>query len=92
MLNGIAQKRKLRGSWTSYTTPIAKRLYSEPEAIEYGKTLIAKDSIQNLTWLSTTDSESKRFYSEPDVVEYNKDSKPQHDLILGTNPWKSQVL
>jgi hypothetical protein len=26
------------------------------------------------------------FYSEPDVVEYNKDSKPQHDLILGTKP------
>jgi hypothetical protein len=29
-------------------------------------------------------SESKRFYVEPDVVEYNKDSKPQYDLILGT--------
>ncbi len=28
----------------------------------------------------------QRFYSEPDVVEYNKDSKPQHDLILGTKP------
>ncbi len=39
-----------------------------------------------MTWSSTTDSESKRFYSEPDAVEYNKDSKPQHDLILGTKP------
>jgi hypothetical protein len=29
-------------------------------------------------------SDSKRFYSEPDVVKYNKDSKPQYDLILGT--------
>jgi hypothetical protein len=29
-------------------------------------------------------SDSKRFYSEPDVVEYNKGSKPQYDLILGT--------
>ncbi len=51
--------------------------------------MIAKGSIQNLTWLSMTDSESKRFYSEPDAVEYKKDSKLQHDLILGTNPWKS---
>jgi hypothetical protein len=29
-------------------------------------------------------SDSKRFYPEPDVVEYDKDSKPQYDLILGT--------
>jgi hypothetical protein len=28
--------------------------------------------------------DSKRFYSEPDVVEYKKGSKPQYDLILGT--------
>jgi hypothetical protein len=54
--NGIAQKCKLRGSWTSYTTPIVKRFYSEPDAIEYGKTLIAIGSIQNLTWSSMTDS------------------------------------
>jgi hypothetical protein len=60
--------------------------YSEPDAIEYGKTMIAKDSFQNLTWLSTTDSISKRFFSEPDAVEYNKDSKPQHDIILCTKP------
>jgi hypothetical protein len=33
----------------------------------------------------------QRFYSEPDAVEYNKDSKLQHDLILGTKPWKSKV-
>jgi hypothetical protein len=66
-----------------------QKFYSEPVAIEYYETLIAKGSIQNLTWSSTTDSISKRFYSEPDAVEYNKDSKPQHDLILGTNPWKS---
>jgi hypothetical protein len=39
-----------------HTTPIAKRLYSEPDAIEYGKTLIATDYIQNLMWLSRTDS------------------------------------
>ncbi len=61
-------------------------VYSEPDTIEYGKTLIAKGSIQNLAWSSTTDSISKRIYSEPDAVEYNKDSKPQHDLILGTKP------
>ncbi len=54
----------------------SKRFYSEPDAIEYGKTLIAKGSIQTLMWLSTTDSESQGFYSEPDVVEYKKDSKP----------------
>jgi hypothetical protein len=60
--------------------------YSKPDAVEYGKTLIAKGSIKNSMWLSTTDSESKRFYSEPDAVEYKKDSKPQHDLILGTKP------
>ena len=31
----------------------------------------------------------QKFYSEPDVAEYYKDSKPQHDLILGTKPWTS---
>ncbi len=66
-----------------------QKFYSEPDVIEYGETLIVKGSIQNLTWSSTTDSMSKTFYSEPDVVEYNKDSKLQHDLILGINPWKS---
>ncbi len=66
-----------------------QEFYSEPNAIEYGKTLIPKGSIQNLTWLSTTDSINKGFYSEHDAVEYNKDSKLQHDLILGTKPWKS---
>jgi hypothetical protein len=29
-------------------------------------------------------SVSKRYYSEPDVVEYKKGSRPQYDLILGT--------
>ena len=29
-------------------------------------------------------SDSKRYYSEPNVVKYEKDSKPQYDLILGT--------
>ncbi len=66
-----------------------QKYYSEPDAIEYSKTLIAKGSIQNLTLSSTIDSISKRFYSEPDAVEYNKDSKLQLDLILGTKPWKS---
>jgi hypothetical protein len=33
-------------------------------------------------------SDSKRDYVEPDVVEYNKDSKPQYDLILGTETMK----
>ncbi len=33
-------------------------------------------------------SNSKRFNAEPDVVEYNKDSKPQYDLILGTETMK----
>jgi hypothetical protein len=33
-------------------------------------------------------SDSKRFYAEPDVVEYDKDSKPQYDLILGTETMK----
>jgi hypothetical protein len=32
---------------------------------------------------------SKGFYSEHDAAEYNKDTKLQHDLILGTKPWKS---
>jgi hypothetical protein len=30
------------------------------------------------------DLDSKRYYSEPDVVEYKKGSRPQYDLILGT--------
>ncbi len=33
-------------------------------------------------------SDNKRFHVEPDVVEYNKDSKPQYDLILGTETMK----
>jgi hypothetical protein len=33
-------------------------------------------------------SDSKRFYAEPDMVEYNDDSKPQYDLILGTETMK----
>jgi hypothetical protein len=33
--------------------------------------------------------DSKRFYSEPDVVEYNKGSRPQYDLILGTDTMKA---
>jgi hypothetical protein len=66
-----------------------QKFYSEPDVIEYGKTMIAKGSIQGLTWLSMTGSISKGFYSEHDAVEYNKDSKLQHDLILGTKPWKS---
>ena len=33
-------------------------------------------------------SDSKRYYSEPDVVEYEKNSKPQYDLILGTETMK----
>ncbi len=86
--NGIAQKRKLRGSWTSYTAPIAKGLL-RTWCCWVSKTLIVKGSIQNLTWLSTTNSISKGFYLEHDAVKYNKDSKPQHDLILGTKPWKS---
>ena len=66
-----------------------QKFYSEPDVIEYGETLIVKGSIQNLTWLSMTDSISKGFYPEQDAVEYNKDSKLQHNLILGTKPWKS---
>ncbi len=63
-----------------------KKIYSEHDVVEYGKTLIAKGSIQNWMWLITTETESKRFYSEPNTVKYNKDSKPEHDLILGTKP------
>jgi hypothetical protein len=33
-------------------------------------------------------SDSKRYYSEPDVVEYEKGSRPQYDLILGTETMK----
>ncbi len=33
-------------------------------------------------------SDSTRFHVEPDVAEYNKDSKPQYDLILGTETMK----
>jgi hypothetical protein len=33
-------------------------------------------------------SDSKRFYVEPNVVEYDKDSKPQYDLIFGTETMK----
>ncbi len=56
-----------------------KKIYSEPDVVEYGKTVIAKGSIPNLMWSITTDYESKRFYLEPDAIEYNKDSKMQHD-------------
>ncbi len=33
-------------------------------------------------------SDSKRFHVEPDAIEYDKDSKPQYDLILGTETMK----
>jgi hypothetical protein len=33
-------------------------------------------------------SDSKRFHVEPDVVKHDKDSKPQYDLILGTETTK----
>jgi hypothetical protein len=33
-------------------------------------------------------SHSKRYYSEPDVVKYKQGSKPQFDLILGTETMK----
>jgi hypothetical protein len=33
-------------------------------------------------------SDSKRYHVEPDVVKYDKDSKPQYDLILGTETMK----
>jgi hypothetical protein len=33
-------------------------------------------------------SDSKWYYSEPDAVEYSKESKPQHDLILGNETMK----
>ena len=33
-------------------------------------------------------SDSKRYYAEPDVVKYDEDSKPQNDLILGTEAMK----
>ncbi len=33
-------------------------------------------------------SDSKRYYSKPDVVEYKKGSRPQYDLILGTETMK----
>ncbi len=33
-------------------------------------------------------SDRKRFHMEPNVVKYDKDSKPQYDLILGTETMK----
>jgi hypothetical protein len=33
-------------------------------------------------------SDSNRYYSEPDVVKYKKGSRPQDDLILGTETMK----
>ncbi len=88
-LNGIAQKHKLRGSWTSYTTPIAKGLF-RTWCCWVRQDSDSKSSIQNLMQLSMArlwwwkvpsrtwwgwvqQTISKRFYSEPDVVKYNKD-------------------
>jgi hypothetical protein len=31
-------------------------------------------------------ADDRKLSSEPDVVEHDKDSKPLHDLILGTEP------
>jgi hypothetical protein len=33
-------------------------------------------------------SDSKRYYSKPNVAEHEKNSKPQYDLILGTETMK----
>ncbi len=38
---------------------------------------------------SNRDADSWGFWSEPGAVEYDKDSKPLHDLVPGTTPWKS---
>jgi hypothetical protein len=37
-------------------------------------------------------SDIKKFYSEPDVVEYDKGTKPQYDLILGTETMKELCI
>jgi hypothetical protein len=50
--NGIAQKCKLRGSWTSYTTPIAKVL-PRTWCCWVRQDSDSKSSIQNLMQLST---------------------------------------
>ncbi len=88
-LNGIAQKHKLRGSWTSLTTLITKG--SIQNLMWLSTTRLWQQKVLFRTWCGWVwqDSDSKRFYSEPDVVKHDKDSKPKHDLILGTKPWKS---
>ncbi len=50
--NGIAQKHKLRGRWTSYTTPIAKVLL-RTWCCWVRQDSDSKSSIQNLMQLST---------------------------------------
>jgi hypothetical protein len=57
--NGIAQKYKLKGELNFFDYSDNKRFYSEPDVVEYYKTLIAKGSIQNLMCLSTMNSDSK---------------------------------
>jgi hypothetical protein len=52
---------------------------------EYGKTLIATGSIQNLTWSSTTHSISKGFWLEHNAVKYGKESKPSMTSFLALN-------
>ncbi len=62
-----------------------QKSYSETDVNEYGKTLIAKGSIQNLTWSSTTHSISKGVKLEHDAVEYHKDSKASMTSFLVLN-------
>jgi hypothetical protein len=66
--------------------PTGREFFVPARTLIAVKLLSVYRSIQDLMWLSTTDSIRKGFYSKHDAVEYNKDSKLQHDLILGTNP------
>jgi hypothetical protein len=66
--------------------PYSKRLVPQP-----WNTLNGIFQTKRKAWIELNFfeySDSKRFYLEPGVVEYDKDSKPQYDLILGTETMK----
>jgi hypothetical protein len=52
-------KALAKGQLNFFDYSVNKRFSSEPDVVKYGRTLIAKGSIQNLMCLNTTDSDSK---------------------------------
>jgi hypothetical protein len=66
--------------------PYSKRLVLQLWSTSIGIFKTKRKSRVKLNFFEYSDS--KKYYSEPDMVEYHKGSRPQYDLILGTETMK----